>query len=79
LSAPEILLPRLRRALANLVAACDAVTDGPINEAGQTAEEALRTVMRRLLLSETLGAIRCWQSPARKGRERLHLSRRSMT
>ncbi|QSR17452.1 hypothetical protein [Novosphingobium sp. KA1] len=55
MSAPEILLPRLRRALANLVAACDAVSDGPINEAGQTAEQALRTVMRRLLLSETLG------------------------
>ena len=52
---PELFLPRLNHALVTLITACDAVIDGPINDKGETAEEALRPIMRRLLLGQTLG------------------------
>ena len=55
MSAPELLLARLNHALASIVTACDAVADGPINDKGETVEQALRPIMRRLLLSQTLG------------------------
>lgn len=51
----EFFLPRLNHALVTLITACDAVIDGSINDKGETAEEALRPIIRRLLLSQTLG------------------------
>ena len=51
----ELLLPRLNQALASIISACDAVLDGPINDKGETVEQALRPIMRRLLLNQTLG------------------------
>ncbi|WP_215763063.1 ATP-binding protein [Acetobacter sp. P1H12_c] len=55
MSAQELLLPRLNQALASIITACDAVMDGPINDKGETVEQALRPIMRRLLLNQTLG------------------------
>lgn len=55
MSAPELLLPRLYQALADIVAAADAVVDGPINDEGESVEEVFRPIMRRLLLCQTLG------------------------
>jgi len=54
-SAPELLLPRLYQALANIVAAADAVVDCPINDEGESVEEVFRPIMRRLLLCQKLG------------------------
>ncbi|WP_395334294.1 hypothetical protein WBP06_18455 (plasmid) [Novosphingobium sp. BL-8H] len=54
-SAAELLLPRLNQALVNILTASDAVIEGPINDEGETVEQVLRPIMRRLLLCQTLG------------------------
>lgn len=53
--AAELLLPRLNQALANILVACDALLEGPINDEGETAEQVFNPIMRRLLLCQTLG------------------------